>query len=92
MDDLLNRLKSGVVTLAKKFDDGSLTWFQATASEPLLRARGYSSGIILDLTNKKVLDLQDLESGLYFILTNEDKDNINSLDIYMNRGIAGEYN
>lgn len=86
MQDLTN----GIVTVMKKFEDGSVVLFHATASDEVLRSKHLMLGKIYNMDTMKQIDEAELLKDEYSIYYSEDSTKMSALDLYMNRGVAGE--
>lgn len=85
----MSLLQSGIVLLSRKFKDGSVATFHATSNPDILRSKHLTVGKIYNMdTMKEITD--DICNDEYSIIMQEDVDNFNKLDIYLNRGVAGE--
>lgn len=86
----LELLKSGQLLISKRFEDGSVATFNATASDNLLQRNGLPTGCICNLDTKKVISELDVLDGSCEVIERIDVDKFNILDRYINRGVAGE--
>lgn len=87
----LEMLQSGVVTLGKKFGDGSIVWCNATASPSYLWEKGLDHTKIYNLDSNTAIPLEEILTGNYVILEECNVTAISMLDKFINRGVHNEY-
>lgn len=85
----LDLLKAGQLLIAKRFDDGSVVTFNATASPNLLDKYGFPRDCICNLDTMKIISASDILDGSCEVIEKPDIDKFNMLDRYLNRGVAG---
>lgn len=86
----LEMLRSGVYNIGRKYDDGSVSWFRATASPTVLRGLGLDETKIYNLDTKEIIPEECFEKYEFNIFDREDFNEFSSLDVYLNGGVAGE--
>ena len=86
----LEMLKNGKLLVSKRFGDGSVATFHATASDTLLDRQRLAKGYIYNLDTMKVIPESEILDGSCEVIEQEDLRRFNKLDEYMNRGVAGE--
>ena len=86
----LEVLKSGVFNVCRKFEDGSVVYFKATAAPSVLRGLGLSENHVYNLDTKTIINEELVQNGTLTILEDEDIKAMKELDVYLNGGVNGD--
>lgn len=86
----LEMLQKGILLVSKKFSDGSVCTFHATASPNIIMQKRLIVGKIYNLDTMKVIQEEEIFDGSCSVIDASDIEGFNRLDKYMNRGVAGE--
>jgi len=86
----LELLQSGRLLISKRFGDGSVTTFHATASNALLDKYGLPRDCICNLDTKRIIPEGEILDGSCEVIEEQDTLGFSRLDKYINRGVAGE--